>query len=94
MYMYIYVYICIYIYILYSPSSLAIIFVHNCELTLGTLYATSVHRGVSGPLFERWGAGVETQKTVRGEIGGWGRVPFFTSVCDECAAALYSHYHL
>ena len=26
--------------------------------------------------FERWGAGVETQKNVRGEIGGWGRVPF------------------
>jgi len=25
---------------------------------------------------ERWGAGVETQKKVRGEIGGWGRVPF------------------
>jgi len=25
---------------------------------------------------ERWGAGVETQKYVRGEIGGWGRVPF------------------
>ena len=27
-------------------------------------------------LIERWGAGVETQKIVRGEIGGWGRVPF------------------
>ena len=25
---------------------------------------------------ERWGAGVENQKNVRGEIGGWGRVPF------------------
>ena len=25
---------------------------------------------------ERWGAGVETQKNVWGEIGGWGRVPF------------------
>jgi len=25
---------------------------------------------------ESWGAGVETQKNVRGEIGGWGRVPF------------------
>ena len=24
----------------------------------------------------RGGAGVETQKNVRGEIGGWGRVPF------------------
>ena len=27
-------------------------------------------------LEERWGAGVETQKNVRGEIRGWGRVPF------------------
>ena len=27
-------------------------------------------------LMERWGAGVETQKNVRGEVGGWGRVPF------------------
>jgi len=25
---------------------------------------------------ERWGAGVETQKNVRGEVGGWGRVPY------------------
>jgi len=25
---------------------------------------------------ERWGSGVETQKNVRGEIGGWGRIPF------------------
>jgi len=25
---------------------------------------------------ERWGAGVKTQKMVRGEIGGWGRIPF------------------
>ena len=25
---------------------------------------------------EGWGAAVETQKNVRGEIGGWGRVPF------------------
>jgi len=27
-------------------------------------------------VWERWGAGVETQKNVRGEIGGRGRVPF------------------
>ena len=27
-------------------------------------------------LEEKWGAGVETQNNVRGEIGGWGRVPF------------------
>ena len=29
-------------------------------------------------LVERWGAGVETQKNVRGEIGGWGRVPLMS----------------
>jgi len=28
------------------------------------------------PEGERWGAGVETQKNVQEEIGGWGRVPF------------------
>ena len=28
------------------------------------------------PPSERWGAGVETQQNVRGEVGGWGRVPF------------------
>ena len=32
--------------------------------------------GIEGSLGERWGAGVETQKNVRGEIGGWGRVLF------------------
>ena len=26
--------------------------------------------------YERWGAGVETQKNVRGVFGEWGRVPF------------------
>jgi len=31
---------------------------------------------ISLPWVERWEAGVETQKNVRGEIGGWGRVPF------------------
>ena len=31
---------------------------------------------VHAPGRERWEAGVETQKNVRGEIGGWGRVPF------------------
>jgi len=28
------------------------------------------------PCEERWGAGVDTQKNVREEIGGWNRVPF------------------
>ena len=34
------------------------------------------YRAYFDPPDERWGAGVETQKNVRGEIGGWGRVPF------------------
>ena len=34
---------------------------------------TSIH---CNRVIERWGAGVETQKNVRGEVGGWGRVPF------------------
>jgi len=32
---------------------------------------TCVYTGI-----ERWGAGVETQNNVRGEVGVWGRVPF------------------
>ena len=32
--------------------------------------------GDNTSFIERWGAGVETKKNVRGEIGGWGRVPF------------------
>jgi len=48
----------------------------------------------------RWGAGVETQKNVRGEIGGWGRVPVnepYTPYFDpqnmnapECAGFFFS----
>jgi len=35
-----------------------------------------VAKNMLHPCNERWGAGVETQKNVRGEVGGWGRVPF------------------
>ena len=38
-------------------------------------HTNSSFRGVTCDK-ERWGAGVKTQKNVRGEIGGWGRVPF------------------
>ena len=45
--------------------------------TLYVFYETSLICFASETcLAERWGAGVETQKNVRGEIGGWGRVPF------------------
>ena len=45
------------------------------------LHMTHLNTVISALFFttshdERWGAGVETQKNVRGEIGGWGRVPF------------------
>jgi len=42
-------------------------FHHHCDF---------YKRASNGPRYERWGAGVETQKNVRGEVGGWGRVPF------------------
>ena len=50
----------------------------RCSVSIAILYiflyvAVSVHNICH---CERWGAGVETQKNVRGKIGGWGRVPF------------------
>ena len=41
------------------------------KTTQSETFSLSFHR-----FSERWGAGVETQQNVRGEIGGWGRVPF------------------
>ena len=48
------------------------------HVTLTHVYSKHVLRALStvDMCYERWGAGVETQKNVRGEIGGWGRVPF------------------
>ena len=51
----------------------------SCENLLEILAVVIVSSPISsmcGMMKERWGAGVETQKNVRGEIGGWGRVPF------------------
>ena len=45
--------------------------IRSCSHTRSYVSVVMVER-----LGERWGAGVETQKNVRGEIGGWGRVPF------------------
>ena len=39
-------------------------------------------------MYERWGAGVETQKNVRGEIGGWGRVPFHENYAPSLSTIL------
>jgi len=48
-----------------------------CVLAVKTISQyVRMHVSLSVPHYERWGAGVETQKNVREEIGGWGRVPF------------------
>jgi len=39
----------------------------------------------------RWGAGVETQKNVRGEVGGWGRVPFNEPYASKVDASRACH---
>ena len=55
---------------------------HNQEVAAGVCAGRATHSlSLSlclspSHVHERWGAGVETQKNVRGEIGGWGRVPF------------------
>jgi len=55
--------------------------VHGARYLYVSLAFTHAHK-------ERWGAGVETQKNVRGEIGGWGRVPFN----EPCAPSLSTIY--
>ena len=49
--------------------------VYTCVIP-GRAESTFVCHSTNVPDDERWGAGVETPKNVRGEIGGWGRVPF------------------
>jgi len=43
-----------------------------CNAFIWCVYEINFHYVFGGEV----GAGVETQKNVRGEIGGWGRVPF------------------
>ena len=50
------------------------IYIHDCSLD--SIKMTMYADWHDHSLKERWGAGVETQKNVRQEIGGWGRVPF------------------
>ena len=51
-----------------------------CVLALSALISHLLHCvticDCSTTRSERWRAGVETQKNIRGEIGGWGRIPF------------------
>ena len=61
-YVYIYIYIYMSVYITYT-------FELRCILLMMSAWEQRSEA-------ERWGDGVETQKNVRGEIGGWGRVPF------------------
>jgi len=65
---YIHIYICINTFIYIDIY----IHVHTYMYTCILVY---IHRDTC-TYIERWGAGVETQKNVRGEIGEWGRVPF------------------
>ena len=57
------------------------------------MHTRCVRMHIVGVHMERWGAGVETQKNVRGEVGGWGRVPFnepyapsLSTIHDGCRA--------
>ena len=54
-------------------------YIYNLALIWWVIRCIDIRRGS-----ERWGAGVETQKNVRGEIGGWGRVPFNEPYAPFC----------
>ena len=78
------IYICTYIlhpyvctYTIYTP-----LYIHICtykwrhiSIYMEVYIWIYIQRCIYG-YRERWGAGVETQKNVWGEIGEWGRVPF------------------
>ena len=49
---------------------------HSLEWMRRKTRHSTAYEASSPRRIERWGAGVEAQKNVRGEIGGWGRVPF------------------
>ena len=51
-------------------------FVYGASMAQCIIGVRFLHSSLWDIAHERWGAGVETQKNVRGEIGGWGRVPF------------------
>ena len=63
-----------------SMTCIAVASISNTSIAVASIvifliYETLTHY-LCRPRPERWGAGVETQKNIRGEIGGWGRVPF------------------
>ena len=71
-----YVYTYIYIYILSNSVYIYISQRVSTMLSSTWLQTAFASDRQFARIRERWGAGVETQKNVRGEIGGWGRVPF------------------
>ena len=67
---YVYIYICMCMYI----HMCMYVYMYMCICTFK--HTQGQRTAQRSRCIERWGAGVETQKNVRGEIGGWGRVPF------------------
>ena len=67
---------CRYIFPLSLSLSLSVSLSQSLSYVDETVSAQILHRDEDTRKEERWGAGVETQKNVRGEVGGWGRVPF------------------
>ena len=65
---YIQIFTCMYV---YTPPNISM-----CVYTAMTMYYLCPYTAEYVYVCERWGAGVETQKNVRGEVGGWGRVLF------------------
>ena len=63
--------ICTWIYLYIFTQKCMYVYMCTCICVYTDVYTLKY-----APYNERWGAGVETQKNVRGEIGGWGRVPF------------------
>ena len=72
--MYMFTYVRVYIHICSHFTSTS----HQQSRLLKLFLKSQMHcvRTFMCDMHERWGPGVETQKNVRGEIGGWGRVPF------------------
>ena len=72
---------CVWVCLCSSVCVCAIIWLHLCVCYIHVenwnLWIVSILLSTYYSCYaERWGAGVETQKNLRGEFGGWGRVPF------------------
>jgi len=63
-------------YVIHTMSYAIRIYMYICILKRMSYATYVIHTMSYATYIERWGAGVETQENVRGEVGGWGRVPF------------------